>query len=333
MNMPLTRRRAIAQASVLLGAGAIALPSVRAQAAWPTRPIRIVGAFAPGGPSDSISRAVGQRLTEAWGQPIVVDPRPGASGIIGAEIVAKAPPDGYTLLVTNQLLVQAPSLYAKVPYDALRDFAPVTDFMAAPPLLAVNAEASAAIRTVADFIRVGKAAPNGFHYASVGNGSIGHLYGNQLGKATGVQMTHVPYKGAAPVVMALLAGEVQASFVDYATLKAHLASGKLRALAISDTKRSPLTPEVPTFTELGLAGFEAVSWIALFAPAKTPPEIVNKLAAEVGKAVKQPDIATKFQELGFEMGGKSPAQFGTQVAADLDRWAALIKAAGVKLDT
>lgn len=325
-----TTRRALAQAGALLGAAALGLPA-RAQA-FPARTIRIVGAFAPGGPSDAISRAFGQRLTELWGQPVIIDARPGASGMIGADVVAKAPPDGYTLLVTNQLLVQAPSLYAKVPYDPLRDFVAVTDLMAAPPLLAVNAEASAAIRTMADFIRVGKATPNGFHYASVGNGSIGHLYGNQLARATGVPMTHVPYKGAAPVVMALLAGEVQASFVDYATLKAHLAAGKLRALAISDTKRSPLTPEVPTFAEAGLPGFEAVSWIALFAPARTPPDVVQKLAAEVGKAVRAPEIAGKFQELGFEMGGKSPAQFGSQVAADMERWAALIRQAGVRLD-
>jgi tripartite-type tricarboxylate transporter receptor subunit TctC len=334
MPSPTRRRvlaRTLASTTALLGAPLIGLRA-RAQAAYPSRSIRIVGAFAPGGPSDAISRAVGQRLTDTWGQPVIVDPRPGASGMIGAEIVAKAPADGHTLLVTNQLLVQVPSLYAKAPYEPLRDFTAVTDLIAAPPLLAINAAASEGIRTLADFVRQGKATPQGFHYASVGNGSIGHLYGSQFGQATGIGMTHVPYKGASPVVMALLAGEVQASFVDYATLKPHLASGKLRALAIADTRRSPLVPELPTFTELGMPGFEAVSWIALFAPAKTPADTVHKLAAEVGRALRQPEVATRYQEQGFEIGGKSPAQFGSQVAADMERWAALIRQTSVRLD-
>ena len=314
----------------LLGA---LLPAGNAQAqAYPSKTIRIVVPYAAGGPADSISRTIAQRLSEIWKQSVIVDNKPGASGMIGADIVAKAAPDGYTLLVINQLLVQTPSLYASVPYDPLRDLTPVTDLIASPLWLAVNTAHTQA-RTMKEFVDEVKAKPGNYNYASVGAGSIGHLYGFRLNEATGLNITHVPYKGAAPVVMALLGGEVTTAFVDYATLKPHLESGKVRALAVSDTRRVASTPDVPTFTESGYKGFEASSWIGLFVTARTPADIVQKLHAEVTKILKQPDVIAKFQDgQGFQMGGASQAQWTGTVAADFERWGGLIKKAGVRLD-
>ena len=300
--------------------------------AYPEKAIRIVVPYAAGGPADSISRTIAQKLSDTWKQSVIVDNKPGASGMIGADIVAKAAPDGYTLLVVNQLLVQTPSLYRSVPYDPLRGLTPVTDLISSPLWLAVNS-ANTTAKTMKEFVDQAKAKPGDYNYASVGPGSIGHLYGFRLNEATGLSFTHVPYKGAAPVVMALLSGEVTTAFVDYATLKPHLESGKSRALAVSDTKRTLSTPEVPTFTESGYKGFEASSWIGLFVTAKTPPEIVQKLQAEVSRILKQPDVVVKFQDgLGFQMGGIPQAQWASQVAADFDRWGVLIKKTGIRLD-
>lgn len=284
-----------------------------------------------GGPGDSIARSVAQGLGETFKQSVIVENKPGASGMIGADAVAKATPDGYTLLITNQLLVQTPSLFGKVPYDALRDLTPVTDLISSPLWLAVNT-ANTTAKTLKEFVGQARASPQGYSYASVGTGSIGHLYGVRLNEAAGLNLMHVPYKGAAPVVMALLGGEVSVAFVDYATLKPYLASGKVRALAVSDSKRSRSTPEIPTFTELGYTGFESSSWIGLFATGKTSPEIVQKLNIEVVKILKQPAVVAKFHDQGFDLGGAPQAQFAAQVAADYDRWAVLIKKAGIKLE-
>ncbi|MEO8856944.1 MAG: tripartite tricarboxylate transporter substrate binding protein [Burkholderiaceae bacterium] len=317
----------------LLGLATLLAPATATRAQeWPAKTIRIVVAYPAGGPSDAISRTIAQRLSEAWKQAVIVENKPGASGMIAADIVAKAAPDGYTLLVVNQLLVQTPSLYKSVPYQPLRDLTPITDLISSPLWLAVNS-ANTKARTLKEFIDQTRAQGGNHYYASVGTGSIGHLYGFRLSEATGIPFTHVPYKGAAPVVMAILSGEVTASFVDYATLKPHLESGKVRALAVSDTKRTLSTPDVPTFTESGYKGFEASSWIGLFTTAKTPPEIVRKLNAEVARILKQPDVIAKFQDgQGFQMGGLPQAQWATQVADDYERWGVLIKKAGVTLD-
>lgn len=312
-------------------------PTARAQATgsaagWPSRTVRFIVPFGPGGPADNISRTLAQRMAETWKQPVIVENKPGASGMIGAEMVAKAPPDGHTLLVINQLLVQAPALYKSVPYDPLRDLAPVTDLIASPLWLAVNA-ANTPARTMREFVEQSRARGADLNYASVGVGSIGHLYGFRLAEATGLRFTHVPYRGAAPVVAALLAGEVTCAFVDYATLKPHLESGKLRALAVSDVRRTAATPDVPTFTEAGYKGFEGVSWIGLFATGRTPPDIVAKIHAEATRIIKLPDVVTRFQDgQGFQMGGQAQPAWAAQVAADHERWGVLIRAAGVTMD-
>jgi tripartite-type tricarboxylate transporter receptor subunit TctC len=222
-------------------------------------------------------------------------------------------------------------MYTRLPYDALRDLVPVTDLISSPLWLAVN-PVQMPVRTFQEFVEMAKARPRDFSYASVGNGSIGHLYGMRLNEAAGLSLLHVPYKGAAPTVLALLGGEVAVALTDYATLKPHLLSGKLRVLAVSSPKRSQFTPDVPTFGELGLPGFESSSWIALFAPARTPPEIVQRLHAEAGRLLRQPDISAKFMDQGFALGATPSAQFAAQVVEDHARWGQLIRKAGIKLD-
>ena len=326
----ITRRTALSRALWAIGAGSLPIGALHAQG-FPSKTIRIVVPFGAGGPSDAISRLVALKLADAFKQAVIVENKPGASGTIGADMVAKAPPDGHTLLVINQLLVQAAALYASIPFDPLKDLIPLTDMFSSPLWLAVNTSKTSA-KTMKEFVAQVKAERNRHNYASVGNGSIGNMYGYKLNEVAGLDMVHVPYKGAGPAVMALLAGEVSASFVDYATLKAHVASGKLRALAVSSASRSPWTPEVPTFTEQGFPGFESFSWVGVFVTAKTPPEVVQRLSQEVTKALKQPDVAAKIAEMALDAGGMPMDKFSAMVTADYSRWGAIIKNAGMKLD-
>lgn len=326
----ITRRTAMARSLMILGATALPGGMVHAQA-YPNKTIRIVVAFGTGGPGDSVSRMLALKLSEAMKQPVIVENKPGASGTIGADLVAKAAADGYTLLVINQLLVQAPALYASVPFDPLRDLIPITDLFSSPLWLAVNTSKSSA-KTLKEFVAQVKAQPRAHSYASVGNGSIGSLYGYKLNEVAGLDMLHVPYKGAGPVVTALLAGEVSASFVDYATLKTHVASGKLRPLAVSAAVRSSWTPEVPTFTEQGFPGFESFSWVGIFVTGKTAPDVVQKLSAEITKILKQPDMASRLSDMALDPGGMQKEPFAAMVAADQTRWGSIIKNAGMKLD-
>ena len=298
---------------------------------YPNRTVKIVIAFGPGGPSDLIARLLAQKLTDTLKQPVIVENKPGASGIVGADLVAKAAPDGYTVLVTNQLLVQAPALLASVPFDALRDLAPITDMFSSPLWLAVNTGKTSA-RTAKEFVAEVKAQPRTHSYGSVGVGSIGSLYGYKLNEVAGLDLVHVPYKGAGPVVQALLSGEISTAFVDYATLKAHVSSGKVRALAVSTPTRSTWTPDIPTFTEQGIPGFEAFSWVGLFAPGKTPPELMQRLHSEFTRALKQPDIVAKLNDLALDQGAMPREQFAAMVVADHARWGAIIKSSGMKLE-
>lgn len=324
-----TRRAAIAHTLVALGAG---LPAGLVQAqAYPNKTIRIITPFGVGGPSDIVGRLVALKLSEAMKQSVIVENKPGASGMIGAELVAKAPPDGYMMLVTNQLLVQAPAFYATVPFDPLRDLIPLTDLFSSPLWLAVNTSRSSA-KTLKEFVAQVKSQPREHSYGSVGTGSIGSLYGYKLNEVAGLDMVHIPYKGAGPNVLALLAGEVSASFVDYATLKTHVASGKLRGLAVSSAVRSPWTPDVATFTEQGFPGFESFSWVGLFVTGKTPPDVVQRLSTELAKVLKSPDVVAKLNDMALDKGGMSQDQFAAMVVADHARWGSIIKASGMKLE-
>lgn len=320
-----------------LGAGLLALTALSlavpaAAQSFPNRPIKIIVNSPAGGGNDFIARTIAQKMEASMKQPVLVDNKPGAGGIIASDFVAKSPADGYTILFNGPLIVQTAALYSKLPYDPLKDFTPLTDVIRTPLWLAVNAEKLPNVKTVKDFVDYAKANPGKITYGSVGSGSSHHLYGYRVGDATGTELLHVPYKGGAPAMVALVSGEVNAAFADYVSLKPHVASGKVRLLGVTGTQRPALTPDVPTFSELGFKGFESYGWGALFLPARTPADVVQRLHAEVAAAIKAPDVAAKFTDVGFELGGTPPAQFATIVQNDYTRWTTLIKQVGVKLD-
>ncbi len=332
MNKMTLSKRFFIRCVPLVAAMGFLMTSVHAQTPAAPAPssgktIRLVVSFAAGGAGDFLARLMQQKLQERLGQTVIVENKPGASGTIGADLVAKAAPDGNTILVTNQLVVQAPNLIAKIPYDAQRDLIPVVELGGAPLIFAVNSTKTNATN-LKDFFDEVRKNPKTFSYASVGQGSIGHLYGVVLNDQAKTDLMHVPYKGSSPVVMALVAGEVQSAFSDYATMKPHIESGKLRLLGVS--RPYPATPNVPTFATLGYKGLESYSWIGMFMPAKTPNDKVQQLSAEVNRILKLPDVAAKLQEMGLEMPPTSQAQFATMVNDDFKRWADIMKTAGIK---
>lgn len=329
-RMTSTTRRALITRAGLCIAAVLAAGTAQAQA-FPTKPIRMVVPTSAGGGNDFITRTVAKKLEDMLGWTIVVENRPGASGIIATEFVARSAPDGYTILFNGPLIVQAAGLYSKLPYDPIKDFTPLTDIIRTPLWFAVST-AKVPAKSLKEFSEIAKARTRDDSYGSVGQGSSHHLYAFNLNEAAGLNMIHVPYKGGAPAAVALVGGEISAAMLDLVSLKPHVASGKVRLLASTGVRRSPLTPDVPTLSELGYAGFESYGWGAMFVPSKTPPEIVQLLVGEIGKVLQQPDVIAKFKDMGFEIGGTPQAQFATQVAGDLDRWVRLIKKAGVTLD-
>ena len=328
--MKCTTRRALIAQAILASCAVLAAGPAAAQA-FPNKPIRMIVPTTAGGGNDFITRTVAKKLEEMLGWTIVVENKPGASGIIATEFVAKSAPDGYTILFNGPLIVQAAGLYSKLPYDPIKDFTPLTDIIRTPLWFAVSTTKVPA-RTLKEFSELAKPKTRDDSYGSIGPGSSHHLYMHNLNEAAGLNMIHVPYKGGAPAVLAVVAGEVSAVMLDLVSLKPHVASGKVRLLGSTGTKRSPLTPDVPTLSEQGYPGFESYGWGAMFLPSKTPPEIVQRLETEIGKVLQQPDVVGKFKDMGFEIGGTPQAQFATQVAGDLERWVRLIKKAGVTLD-
>ena len=324
-----TRRAVIAQA--LLAACAVLAAGPATAQAYPNKPIRMIVPTSAGGGNDFITRTVAKKLEDMLGWQIVVENKPGASGIIATEFVAKSAPDGYTILFNGPLIVQAAGLYSKLPYDPIKDFTPLTDIIRTPLWFAVST-AKVPAKSLKEFSDLARPKTRDDSYGSIGAGSSHHLYMHNLNEAANLNMIHVPYKGGAPAVLAVVAGEVSAVMLDLVSLKPHVASGKVRLLGSTGTKRSPLTPDVPTLSEQGYPGFESYGWGAMFVPSKTPPEIVQRLEAEIGKVLQQPDVIAKFKDMGFEIGGTPQAQFAAQVAGDLDRWVRLIKKAGVTLD-
>lgn len=319
-------------AALSLALAGFSAPWRLAQAqAFPTKPLRIIVPTAAGGGNDVIARTIAEKMSASMGQAIIVENKVGASSLIANEFVARSAPDGHTVLFNGPLIVQTAGLMSKLPYDPLTDFIPITEVIRTPLWLAVNA-AKVPAKTVAEYIALAKAAPANFPYASIGPGSSHHLYGHQFNETAGLNLTHVPYKGGAPAVVALVGGEVASVFLDYVSLKPHVESGKVRLLATTGTARSPLTPQVPTLSELGYKGFESYGWGAVFVPARTPPAIVAQLHAEVVKALAHPDVAARFAGFGFEMGGTPQPQFAAQYRADYERWTTLIRKAGVKLE-
>jgi tripartite-type tricarboxylate transporter receptor subunit TctC len=298
---------------------------------YPVKPVRLVVTYTAGGPADIAARALAQKLAEMWGQQVVVDNRAGAGGIIGTELVAKAAPDGYTLLHgTAAGLIINPLLVKKLSYDTFRDFAPVSMVVIVPQLLVTHPALPAT--TLKELIALAKARPGALNYASVGIGSPNHLGMELLKSMAGVDMVHVPYKGATPAMADLIAGQVQLAFNGMASVLPQIASGKLKAIAIGSARRSPAAPDVPTVAEAGLPGFEYVAWNGNFAPAGTPTALVNRLSADIRKALAAPDVVQRLASLGSEPGGNTPAEFAAYVKADHARWARVVQTVGLKAE-
>jgi tripartite-type tricarboxylate transporter receptor subunit TctC len=298
---------------------------------YPVKPVRLVVTYTAGGPADIAARALAQKLAEMWGQQVVVDNRAGAGGIIGTELVAKAAPDGYTLLHgTAAGLIINPLLVKKLPYDTFRDFAPVSMVVIVPQLLVTHPALPAT--TLKELIALAKARPGALNYASVGIGSPNHLGMELLKSMAGIDMVHVPYKGATPAMADLIAGQVQLAFNGMASVLPQIASGKMKAIAIGSARRSPAAPDVPTVAEAGLPGFEYVAWNGNFAPAGTPAALVNRLSADIRKALAAPDVVQRLASLGSEPGGNTPAEFAAYVKADHARWARVVQEVGLKAE-
>jgi tripartite-type tricarboxylate transporter receptor subunit TctC len=298
-------------------------------ATYPTKPVRMIVPFPPGGGNDLLARLVGQKLSEMWGQAVVVDNRPGGNTIVGTEALARSAPDGYTLMLTSSSHVIIPSLMS-LPFDAMKDFAPVAPVSRSELILAVNPAVPA--NTVQELIALAKAKPGTLNFASGGSGNPNHLAGEMFNTAAGVQTTHIPYKGGGPALTDLMGGQVQMFFVASAVVLPHIKSGKLKAIAISGEHRLPALPQVPTFGEAGLANFDIGQWYAILAPAGTPKPVIDKVSADVAKVLAMPDVKEKLAAQGMDPFISTPAQLETLMSADLARYAKLIKSANIKMD-
>ena len=298
---------------------------------YPVKPIRLIVPFPAGGSTDIIARLAGQKLAEGVGQQVPIDNRGGAGGTIGADLAAKAPADGYTLVLgTSSTHAIAPSLYGKLAYDAVRDFQPVSLLCTATILLATHPSVPAG--TVKELIALAKKRPNQLNFASGGNGSISHLVGEHFKSAAGVELIHIPYKGDTPALIDLVSGQVSLEFGTAVAFLPYIKSGKLKALAVTNPKRSPVVPDVPTVSESGLPGFEALQWFGLFAPTGTPREIVARLHGEVVKLLKLPEVREKLAALGTDIVGNTPEEFAVFQKAEITKWARVVKTSGARVE-
>jgi len=299
--------------------------------AYPVKPVRIVVPFPPGGTSDILARTIGPRLSAEWGQPVVVDNRPGAAGNIAAEHVARAPGDGYTLFITTVgIHAIHPSLYSKLPFDPLRDFTPVTNLVMLPSVLAVHP--SIPVRSVKDLIALAKKRPGDLSYSSAGSGSQPHLTAELFKTMTGVDLLHVPYKGAAQQLTDLVAGHVALTFATAPSAVPFIKGGQMRAIGVSSGKRASALPDVPTIAEAGVPGYEAVGWNGMVAPANLPAPVLEKVNATVVKAFNLPEVRDRMISLAADPVTTTPAQFGAYIKAEIAKWAKVVKASGARLD-
>jgi tripartite-type tricarboxylate transporter receptor subunit TctC len=304
-----------------------------AQAApdYPTKPIRIIVQFTPGTSTDILARLVGQKMSQDWGQQVVIDNRPGAGGVVGTELGAKAAPDGYTLtMAVSSAFGINPTLYAKLPYDAIKDFAPIANLGLTPQTLVTSP--SAAFKTAKEFVAAAKDKPGQINYASLGSGSTSHLTMEIFRATAGIRLNHVPFKGSADAHTQLIGGQIPVMFDAIPAVLPHVKSGKLRGLGIATLKRSPYAPDLPTIAESGYPGFEAVGWIGIAAPAKTPPAILDKLNAEMVKILGQPDVKDRLATLAFTPVGDTRAQFADYIKAEIAKWGKAVKESGAKAD-
>ncbi len=298
---------------------------------YPTKPVRIVVPFPPGGPADALARIVGDKLSASMGQPVVVDNRPGAAGNIGMELVAKSAPDGHTLaLAPAGNLTVNPSLYRNVPYDVARDFAPVTVIAAVPNVLVVNPQLP--VKDLAELIAYAKANPGKLNYSSPGAGSGAHLAGELLKSSAGLDLVHVPYNGIAPATTAVVSGDVQLMFAAAPSALPQVTAGKLRAIAVASPKRIAAAPGLPTVDESGLPGFDVTSWYALVAPAATPPAVIDRIQKDVAKALEMPDVKAKLAGLGAEPIANTPVEFATMIRGETAKWGKIVKDANIKVE-
>ena len=317
-------KRLAAFAVLLVATAALAQP-------YPSRPVKLIVPFPPGGNTDIVGRLIAQKLSDAFGQQVYVENRGGAGGTIGAEAAAKSPADGYTLFFsTTGTFASAPSMQPALRYDPIKDFAPITTLANAPVVVIVSV--SAPPRTLRELIELAKSQPGALRFGSAGTGHFVHVAGEMFKDAARVDLLHVPYKGIAPALIDLLAGRIDVMFDAFAAYEPHLQSGKLRALAVANPSRLSRLPEVPTTAEAGLPGYVLASWFGLAAPAGTPAQAIERVNAQALKAIAAPDVREQMGKLGLEPGGSSPQQYAAMIANELARWRDAVRAAGIKLE-
>ena len=316
---------------ILIAAIAFACATAAQAQAWPTKPIRYIVIFAPGGTTDILARLIAPKLSDALGQPVVVENRPGAGGNNGAEMIAKAAPDGYTIGsgTVSSHAINA-TLYSKLPYDPSKDFSPITMLATLPNMLVVHP--SLGVNNVAELIALLKANPNKYSFGSAGNGTSQHMSGEMFKTMTGTSMQHIPYKGSGPKIPDLLAGTISMSFENITTAYPPVKQGRLKALAVTTQKRSFVAPDVPTMQEAGLAGYDITSWQALLAPAGVPKEIIARLHMETAKALKAPDVAKRLEDLGLDAGGIAPEELAAIIRNDIPRLGKVVRDSGARVD-
>ena len=320
-------KRNFLQASAALAAASVS-PLAFSQA-WPTKPLNIIVPFAPGGGSDFIARFIANKLGTAIGQPVIVDNRPGAGGLLGVELATKAKPDGYTIALIASSYTISPSLY-KLTFDPINDITPIIQISQGPMLLVANPSLPA--KNTKELVALAKSKPNGLNYASAGQGSVTHLAGELFALRAGVKMTHVPYKGTGPALTDTIAGTCDVFFTSTATALQHVQAGKLRAIAVTTMKRAPALPDVPTLAESGVPGYEAVLWHGLIGPKDMPKEIVARISMEVNKLLKLKETGESLKNDGVDAAGGTPGQFAAQIKKDIADWAKVVKDAKVQVE-
>jgi tripartite-type tricarboxylate transporter receptor subunit TctC len=316
-------------AAILVATCGIAAAQALRPTDYPAKPVRIVVGYPPGGPTDLLARTVAQKLVEFWGQQVIIDNRPGASGLIGAELTVRSAPDGYTLLMVPVTYAVVPSMLARMPFDAEKDLAPVAQVASAPFILVVHP--TLPVKTVKDLIALARSRPGQLNYASASPGGIPHLAGELFNGMAGVKMVHIPYKGAAPATTDLVGGHVLLMFNNMLSAMPHVKSGRLRAVAVTSAKRSGAIPKLPTIAET-LPGYEANGWYGAFAPALTPRELIAKINGEMNRAMRLPDVAQRLAGDGVEAVGATPEQFGGYLRREIVKWGKVVKASGAKMD-
>lgn len=326
MSLTTSRRHALAAAAATLGAALLGGPAL-AQATYPSQPLKLIVPYPAGGATDTLARTLGAKLQEAWGQNVLVENRAGAGGTLGNNLVAKAAPDGHTVLIAITALIQQPSLMEKLPYDPIKDLAPVTMIARSPSMLAVPLSSPA--RTLKDFVAMVKAEPGKHNIGNYGTGTSSHIQAALLNQQAGLDLVYVPFQGAAPLATNLVGGQLTSAFVDSASARAQLAN--MRPLAVTGSARMPGLPDVPSFQELGYHSFDPYGWFGVFLPAATPAPVVARVSEEVNRILRLPDVTARIEGLGLQVGGGKPEEFGKIVRNDAGLYARIIKEANIRL--